>query len=151
MKLLIIGLLSILSLSTFASEIVCEYRFNPRLAVTVTRAMENMHGMRGRIQWDNKNVCTGEAEGEICTEIYPGMFDVRYKDLTPPDTQGAMLFKVRSIARHDDLGNHYRSRSLFGDFIRNARFVSIVIPNPNLSFTWRGRVHQMKCSITSHP
>lgn len=143
MKTLITSCVFLFSLSIFAAE-VCHYRFNPRLAVTVTIDDRSADRLTGAITWDDKNVCNGD----LCTEIYPGTFQVRYRDLTPRWTQRVWIFDVKSIDRRDDLGNRFRSASLFGNFVRNAVFTSVIIPEANLFFRWRGRIHRMDCRST---
>lgn len=143
MKSLIILSILFSAFSAFAAD-VCYYRFNPRLAVTVTVDDRFADKLTGAISWDDKNVCAGD----LCTEIYPGTFKVRYRDLTPPRTQGVVVFDVKKIDRKDDLGNRYRPHSLFGNFVRNATFRSFVIPESNLSFRWRGKNHRMTCRET---
>ena len=143
MKALFIACVFLSSLSSFAAD-VCQYRFSPTLAVTVTVNDRAVHRITGAISWDDKNVCNGD----LCTEIYPGTFQVRYRDLTPPRTLGVLIFDVKKIDRRDDLGNRYRSASLFGNFVRNAVFTSVIIPEANLFFKWRGRIHRMSCRST---
>lgn len=142
MKLFAAALL-LSSVSALAID-VCEYRFNSRLAVTVEVKDRFADRLEGGIIWDDKNVCAGD----LCTEIYPGKFKVKYRDLTPPRTQGIVIFNVRAISVKDDLGNRFRRNSLFGDFIRNAKFVTVVYPDPNLTFRWKGRTRAMKCRET---
>ncbi len=143
MKSILFLLAAILSTSAFAHE-RCHYRFNPNLAVDVVVNNRMGNDMRGSISWDDANTCS--ADGEICTEIYPGTFKVRFKDLTPPDTQGATTFRIKAINKRDDLGNRYLRFSKFGSFVRGAVFMSVVIPEPNLTFFWRGKEYEMKCT-----
>lgn len=140
MKTFITSCVFLFSLSVFAADI-CHYRFNPRLAVTVTIDDRSADRLTGAISWDDKNVCNGD----LCTEIYPGTFQVRYRDLTPRWTQRVWIFDVKSIDRRDDLGNRFRSASLFGNFIRNAVFANIGISEPNLLFRLQGRIYRMTC------
>lgn len=143
MKVLLIACVFLSSLSGFAAD-VCQYRFNSRLGVTVTIDDRSTDRLTGGISWDDKNVCNGD----LCTEIYPGTFKVKYLDLTPRRTQGVLIFDVKNISRRDDLGNRFRSASLFGNFVRNAIFTSVYIPKANLFFKWRGRIHRMDCRRT---
>lgn len=140
MKTFITSCVFLFSLSVFAADI-CHYRFNPRLAVTVTIDDRSADRLTGAISWDDKNVCNGD----LCTEIYPGTFQVRYRDLTPRWTQRVWIFDVKRIDRRDDLGNRFRSASLFGNFIRNAVFANIGISEPNLLFRLQGRIYRMTC------
>lgn len=143
MKVLFIAFVFFSSFSTFAAD-VCQYRFGPTLGFTVTVNDRAAHPFTGAISWDDKNVCNGD----LCTEIYPGTFQVRFRDLTPLRTVGVTIFDVKKIDRHDDLGNRYRRASLFGNFIRNAVFTRVIIPEANLFFKWRGRIHRMSCRST---
>ncbi len=140
MKIFIVLLTLITSLNVFAGE-SCIYRFNPHLSVTLSNTDA------GRtIIWDTANVCTVDG---ICTEIYPGAFKVRIKNLTPRGELGAFKFRIRSISVRDDLGNRYRSRSSLGSFIRQASFSSVVIAEPNLTIRWKGKSYVMDCGITN--
>lgn len=138
MKTLLIACVFLSSLSSFATD-VCHYRFNSNLAVTVT-----VDRLTGAISWDDKNVCNGD----LCTEIYPGTFQVRYRNLTHPRTPKVRIFDVKKIDQRDDLGNRYQSASLFGNFIRNADFVRIDISEPKLLLRWKGRIYRMACRET---
>lgn len=140
MKLFGLSLL-LLSTSVFASTTTCNYRFNPRLAVTVKVNEPFGHKFNGGMIWDDKNVCAGD----ICTEIYPGMFKVKYRNITPPRTLGVVIFNVKAITVRDDLGNRFHRNSLFGDFVRNAKFTTVIYPEPNLSFRWKRQTHKMDC------
>ncbi len=144
MKTLIALSLTIFSFSLFA-DVTCTTRFDANLAVTV-RMKNHMNPAGGSIIWDDANTCGRENNEWICTEIYPGAFKVTFKDLTPSGNVGAVQFKVKAIARKDDLGNRYSPGSLFGNFVKTARFQSIVIPQPTVSLTWKKKEYQMVCS-----
>lgn len=146
MKFLTLFALFLSTTSAFAHEI-CNYRFNPGLAVTVVVNDRMGENRFGSISWDNMNVCTSDG---LCTEIYPGSFKVRFKDLTDPNEEGAINFKVKSINSRDDNGNSYNRNSQFGRFIRNARFESAVNPEPQLWFFWKGKSYKMKCYSTDN-
>lgn len=121
----VFALLLLFSAQSFAAS-VCHYRFNPRLAVTMTFETNR----KGGISWDDKNVCAGD----LCTQIYPGTFKVDYR--------GRLFLEIRKLAARDDLGNHYQPNSLMGKFVRNT-----VFRRPY--FFWRGRSYRMNCRETT--
>lgn len=141
----------LLSTTVFAHE-RCHYRFRPDLAVDLVVNDRMGENKFGSISWDDANVCGVDPETgtEICTEIYPGTFKVSFKDRTPPDTQGAITFRIRTIGKRDDNGNRYRKNSALGRFVRGARFVSYVIPEPNVTIFYQGKEYEMKCREQGH-
>ena len=99
----------------------------------------------GTMSWDDKNVCNADGS---CTEIYVGAFQVLFKDTTPAGNVGATQYKVRSMKTTDDLGNHLNRDSEFAKFVQTVSFVSYVIPEPNVMFTWAGKEYKMSCIET---
>jgi len=145
MKTLLLLATLCMTQTVFAASL-CSYRFNSELAVSL-RLDDYLDPRQGRVSWDDANTCTAAEDGTyLCTEIYPGSYAVTFKNYTPSDTSGAVRYRIRSIHQQDDLGNRYRNNKDLKLFVRKARFLSALVPAPNLTMTIGSNSYEMACA-----
>ena len=143
MKLFIASIFLCVSLSSFA-RVLCDYRFNENLGMTLQLDTYLSRPQEGTLEWDDFNSCTQDEQGQTsCTEVEIASYKVNFRELAP-HSEDAVIFKLRVAAR-DTYGNRLARNGALKRFAKEAVFALVVTPAPKLSFRFKGRKHLMEC------